>query len=78
MESKTLQKEMAKRLDWFTSGNQPWASICAILACRFLSMDKESGIRPMGIGETFHHLWEKSMIKLVGDRAMAVYDNLNL
>ena len=58
--------------------NPPWVAIRAILEFRLVGMDKESSTHPVGIGEIFCHLWAKITLKVVRDRAMAAWGNLNL
>ena len=56
----------------------PWAAYRAMMACRLVALDKQPGVRPVGIGEIYRRLWAKCLLKVAGSQATAACDNLNL
>ena len=48
------------------------------MACRLIALDKQPGVRPVGIGEIYRRLWAKCILKVTGMQATAACDNLNL
>ena len=56
----------------------PWAAICAFMASRLAALDKEPGVRPVGIGEVFRRLWAKCLLEVCGHRATVACGSGNL
>ena len=56
----------------------PFATYCAIMAFRIVSLDKITGVRPVGIGETLRRDPAKIVIRAAGDQANTVCRNLQL
>jgi hypothetical protein len=50
-ESQLLQNEMAYFANWLANNHPPWAAYRALMACRLVTLDKQPGTRPVGIGE---------------------------
>ena len=51
----------------------------AMMANRLvLALDKQSGTRPVGIGEVCRRLWAKCLLKAIGSQATAACGNFNL
>jgi len=48
------------------------------MACRLVALDKQPGVRPIGIGSIFRRLMAKSLIKVIGPQATAACGNFNL
>ena len=38
--------------DWMANSSLPWSAYRKIMACCLVALDKRSGVRPVGIGET--------------------------
>jgi hypothetical protein len=49
-----------------------------MMACRLVALDKQPGVRPVGIGEIFRRLLAKAILLSVGSEATSSCDNLNL
>ena len=48
------------------------------MACRLAALDKQPGVRPLGIGEVFRRLWAKCVLRACGSQATAACGSLNL
>jgi hypothetical protein len=77
-ESSALREELAEWASWLANEHPPWAAYRALMACRLVALDKQPGMRPVGIGEIFHRLFAKAMLLVVGKEATRACDNLNL
>ena len=44
-----------------------WRKIKALFSCRLIALDKQPGVRPIGIGETLRRLLGKAVADLTGD-----------
>ena len=38
--------------EWLGNGRLPWAAYWALMSGRLIALDKQPGIRPVGVGET--------------------------
>ena len=45
----------------------PWRKIKALFACRLIALDKQPGVRPIGIGETLRRLIGKAITNVTGE-----------
>ena len=52
--------------EWLSNGRPPWAAYCAMMSGRLIALDKCSGIRPVGIGETWRRLLAKCLLQVTG------------
>ena len=77
-ESEQLRLEMSAWASWLANSNPPYASYRALMACRLVALDKQPGVRPVGIGEVYRRLWAKTVIAAVGSQATAACGNFNL
>jgi hypothetical protein len=77
-ESAALREELASWANWLSNASPPWAAYRALMACRLVALDKQPGVRPVGIGESYRRLIAKCVIAHVGHQATAACDNLNL
>ena len=64
-----LREEMAHWTVWLANTSPPWAAYRATMASPLVAMDKMPGVRPLGIGEIYHRLWAKLVIKDCGSQA---------
>ena len=44
----------------------PWERLQALRACRLIGLDKQPGVRPIGIGEVLSCVMAKAMARAVG------------
>jgi hypothetical protein len=77
-ESEALRQELAEWANWLANGHPPWAAYRALMACRLVALDKQPGVRPVGIGEIIRRLIAKCVLETVGKEATSACDNLNL
>ena len=40
-------------VEWLGNGRTPWAAYQALISVRLIALDKQTGIRPIGVGETW-------------------------
>lgn len=64
-----LREEMAYWQDWLANHSPPWAAYRAVMARRLVALDKQPGVRPVGIGEIWQRLLAKLVIADCGDQA---------
>ena len=76
--SAALRSELAALTTWIANSNPPWAAYRALMACRLAALDKQPGVRPVGIGEIYRRLMAKCFLSMAGDRATQACGNYNL
>ena len=77
-ESEGLRVEMANWTNWLANSHPPWAAYRALMAARLVALDKEPGVRPVGIGEIYRRLMAKTTIKATGTKATVACGSSNL
>ena len=60
------------------SNNQPYTDIEAYIACRLIPLDKNPGIRPIGIGEVLRRIIGKAIIFVIRPEIIESAGNLQL
>ena len=50
-------------------GGPPWATYFTMMSGRLIVLDKNPGIRPVGIGETWQRLLAKCLLPVTGQEA---------
>ena len=63
---------------WLANGTPPFAAYRALMACRLIPLDKQPGVRPVGIGEVYRRLLAKCVLIVCGHVATASCGNANL
>ena len=76
--SEELMIVVARLSGWIANSSSPWAAYCALMACRLVALDKRSGMRPVGIGETLRRSLAKLIMRAAGDQAKIACGNLQL
>ena len=66
--SAELREEMAMWVDWLANSSPPWAAYRASMARRLVGLDKQPGVRPLGIGEVWQRLWAKLVLEDAGQQ----------
>ena len=77
--SSNLHSALANLASWMASALVPHAAIRALLSNRLIALDKNPGVRPLGIGHIWHRLIAKCVLKLTMEEATnaAGIDQLN-
>jgi hypothetical protein len=78
VESEDLREEMAAMTAWLANMHPPWAAYRALMACRLVALDKQPGVRPVGIGESYRRLMAKCLLEEIGHKATTACGNRNL
>ena len=53
-------------MEWLGNGRPPWAAYRVIMSVLMITMDKQPGIRPVRVGETWRRLMAKCLLKVAG------------
>jgi len=69
---------MAEWAMWLANDSPPWPAYCALMACRLITLNKQPGVQPVGIGEIYCQLLAKCLLAATGHQATTTCDNLNL
>ena len=56
-------------VEWTGNGRPPWAAYCALMSGWLITLDKQPGIRPVRVGETWLRLMSKCLLKVAGPEA---------
>ena len=51
-------------VEWLGNGRPPWAAYRSLMSGRLIALDKQPGIRPVGVGETWRRLMAKCLLKV--------------
>ena len=76
--SEELRVVVARLDDWMANSSPPWAAYRALMACCLLSLDKQPGVRPVGIGEALRRALAKLVMRAAGYQAKTACGNLQL
>ena len=58
-------------VEWLGNGRPPWAAYRALMIVRLIVLDKQPGIRPVRVGETWRRLLDKCLLRVAGTDAKA-------
>ena len=64
--------------DWMANSYPPWDAYSAMMACHLVVLDKQPGVRPVGIGKTLLWALAKLVMRAAGDQSKTVCGNLQL
>ena len=53
-------------LDWWANQNSPWAAYWEFTSGRLIVSDKQPGVHPVGVRETWRQLFAKYVLKVTG------------
>ena len=51
-------------VDWLANGILPWSAYRAFMSGRLIALDKQTGVRPVGVGEMWRHIFSKIVLKV--------------
>ena len=64
--STRLRTSMETFFEWLANGSPPWAAYRAFVSGRLITLDKQPGIQPVGVGEMWQRLFAKIVLKVTG------------
>ena len=67
--SAELRLIVGEFVEWLGNGCPPWAAYRALMSGRMIALDKQPGIRPVGVGETWRRLMAKCLLKVARPEA---------
>ena len=73
-----LRFVVARLDDWMAKSSPPWSAYRALMACFLVSLDKRTGVRPVGIGGTLRRALAKIIMWVDGDQANTACRNIQL
>ena len=74
--SRALQTQFALMTSWLANTTAPWAAYRGLVAGRLVAVDKQPGVRPVGIGESWRRMMGKIVIHLTsGEAARSCKEN---
>ena len=59
-------------VEWLGNGRSPWSAYRALMSSLLIALDKQPGIRPVGVGETWRTLMAKCLLQVAGPESKAV------
>ena len=65
-------------VEWLGNGQPPWAAYRALMSGRLIVLDKQPGIRPVGVGETWQQMMAKFLLSVAGSEAKAACGTTHL
>ena len=60
-------------VEWLGNGRPPWAAYRALMRSRLIALDKQPGIRPVGVGETWRRMMAKCILRMAGPESKATF-----
>ena len=76
--SSELREEMLEWTLWLGNTSPPWAAYRAMRQGRLVALDKQPGVRPLGIGECWLHAVSKCVLKECGREGKAACGSTQL
>ena len=61
-----MRQIVAEFGEWLCNGRPPWSAYCAMMSGRMIALDKITGIRPVGIRETWRRLLAQCLLRVMG------------
>ena len=76
--SAELRQIVGDFVEWLVNGRPPWTAYRALMSGRLIALDKQPGIRPVGVGDTWRHLMVKCLLKVAGPKAKSAWGTTQL
>ena len=64
-----LQLIVRDFVKWLGNGRPPWATYRDLMSGRLILLDKQPGIRPVEVGETWWRMMDKCLLRVAGTEA---------
>ena len=75
-DSTRLRTSVENFVDWLSDGILPWAAYRAFMSGHLIALDKNPGVRPVGVGETWRGIFSNIVLKVTGPEVtMACQDD---
>ena len=75
-DSTRLRTSVETSVYWLANCIPPWAAYCEFMSVRLIALDKQPGVRPVGVGETWWSIFANIVLKITGPEAtMACQDD---
>ena len=68
-DSNRLHNSVEIVFDWLYNDSLPWEAYRAFMSGRMVVLNKQPGVRPVGIGETWRRLFSNIVLKFTGPEA---------
>ena len=68
-DSTRLRTSVETFVDWLSNGSPPWAAYREFMSGRMIAIDKQSGVRPVGVGKKWRLIFTKIILKVTGTEA---------
>ena len=65
-------------MEWISNEAPPWAAYRTTMGCRLVALDKQPGVRPLGIGEIWRRVMAKFALKACQEDIKAACGSMNL
>ena len=69
--SRELRLIVGEFVELLGNGRPPWATYRALMSGQLIALDKQPGIRPVGVGETWRRMMVKCLMRVAGPEAKA-------
>ena len=76
--SEELRVIFTRLADWMAKFSPPWSAYCTLMVCHLVVLDRRSGVRPTGIGETLRRALAKIVMRASGGQAKIACGNIQL
>ena len=67
--SNRLRTSIETFVDWSANGSPTWAYYRVFMSGWLIALDKQPGVRPVGVGETWRRLFANIVLKVTGPEA---------
>ena len=77
-DSTRLRKSVEIFVYWLSNGSPPWAAYRAFMSGCLIALYKQPGVRPVGVGEMWWHIFVKIVLNIAGleETMSCQYDQL--
>ena len=63
-DSTILRTSVENFVHWLANGSLPWVDYCAFMSGRLIALDKQPGVRLVGVGETGQRFFANIVLKV--------------
>ena len=70
-ESAELMLIVGDFVEWLGNGRPPWDTYRDLMSGRLIALDKQPGIRPVRVGESWRRMMAKCLLRVAGSEAKA-------